>query len=82
MPCSALQNGKENKMKKNRKYSSFEKRAYYIGFGQGLQYPSAKSASYSTSLSDLEKQSYLNGFRKSNSIKPSNGSAFSKRRKK
>ena len=79
MPRSALQNRKENKMKK---YTSKEKRAYYIGFGEGLEYPSGKVGSYSDSLSAREKKSFLNGFYKSKAIKPSNCDAFRSKKKR
>ena len=62
-----------------RKYSVAEKRAYWVGFGHGLEYPSGKSASYKDALSDKEKESYLAGFKKTRAIDAADSNAFAKK---
>ena len=67
------------KKKIKRKYTVAEKRAYWVGFGHGLEYPSGKSASYKDALSDKEEKSYLAGFKKTRAIKASDSNAFAKK---
>lgn len=68
--------------KKTRKkwFSNKERKAYWVGFGQGLSYPSAKAASYVDSLTVLERKSLSNGFKKSDAISAANWGAFKKKR--
>ena len=70
-------NKKRPKMyRRKKKYSVFEKRAYWVGFGHGLSYPSGKSASYIHAMSSKEKESYLSGFKKTDSIDVADSNAF------
>ena len=84
-PCPA-RNGRKEKLwqrkknfKREKKYSLAEKRAYWVGYGHGMSYPSGKSASYKDALSVKEKESYLAGFKKTNVIDPSDSNAFAKK---
>ena len=51
-----------------RRHTLSEKRAYWVGYGHGLSYPSTKSAKFKSSLTDREEKSYMAGFRKADAI--------------
>ena len=51
-----------------RRHTLSEKRAYWVGYGHGLSYPSSKSKSYKDSLTAREEESYMAGFKKADAI--------------
>lgn len=68
--------------KKNKRFSLAERKAYWIGYGMGLQNPSGKSGSYVSSLSENRKKSFKNGYDKSYKIPVTDMQYFQNKKRK